>query len=274
MLTRVISGFFLILILAITMLSGGKILFAFTLCISLIGFYELIKATHVRCDEKKVSGMEIVGYIGIVAYYIVLGLPQAKAFLMLPIILTIMGMMLVYVFAFPKYDAKQVMSAAFSYFYAPVLLSYIYQTRNLEHGIYIVWLIFIASWISDTAAYFFGVLFGKHKLAPVLSPKKSIEGSVGGICGAALGGFLYAFALYKLGITFVSGDVLRAFPMIVALGSVISQIGDLAASGIKRNHNIKDYGTLIPGHGGIMDRFDSVIVTAPLIYYGAMLLVY
>lgn len=274
MLTRVISGIFLVIILGVTMLSGGWILFGATFLISMIGFNELIKATHVRPDEKKICGVEIIGYFGIIAYYMLLLFPQTKDFLMAAIILTVMGMMLVYVLTFPKYNSSQVMAAAFAFIYAPVLLSYIYRTRAMENGIFIVWLVFIASWVCDTAAYFVGVLFGKHKLAPVLSPKKSIEGAVGGVCGAALFGFLYAFVLYKAGVTFVEGDVLRAFPIIAAVGSVLSQIGDLAASGIKRNNDIKDYGKLIPGHGGIMDRFDSVIVTAPLIYYGAMLLLH
>lgn len=274
MLTRVISGIFLVIILGVTMLCGGWVLFGATLLISIIGFNELIRATNVRPDASKICGVEMVGYIGILAYYIILAFPQAKPFLMAPILLTIMCMMLVYVLTFPKYHASQPMAATFSFIYAPVLLSYIYQTRMMENGIYVVWLVFIASWVCDTAAYFVGVLFGKHKLAPVLSPKKSIEGAVGGVCGAALFGFLYAFVLYKLGVTFVEGDVLRAFPIIAAVGSVLSQIGDLAASGIKRNNDIKDYGKLIPGHGGIMDRFDSVIVTAPLIYYGAMLLLH
>lgn len=274
MLTRVISGIVLVIILGVTMLCGGWVLFGATFLISLIGFNELIKATHVRPEEKKICGVELVGYLGIAAYYILLMLAQMKDFLMAVIILTFMGMMLVYVFAFPKYGAEQVMAAAFSFVYAPILLSYIYRTRMMDHGIFIVWLVFIASWVCDTCAYFFGVLFGKHKLAPVLSPKKSIEGSIGGILGSAVVGFLYAFVLYKAGVTFVEGNVLRAFPIIAAVGSVLSQIGDLAASGIKRNHGIKDYGNLIPGHGGIMDRFDSVIVTAPLIYYGAMLLLH
>lgn len=274
MLTRIISGIFLVIILGVTMFCGGWVLLGATCFISLVGFNELIKAAHVRPDEKKISAMEVMGYIGIVIYYILLAIVQEKAFVTAVMILTIMGMMLVYVLTFPKYHASQVMAAVFSFIYAPVFLSYIYQTRMMENGIYIVWLVFIASWVCDTCAYFFGVLFGKHRLAPVLSPKKSIEGSVGGIFGSAVVGFLYALALQKNGIHFMEGNVLLAFPLIAAVGSVLSQIGDLAASGIKRNNNIKDYGKLIPGHGGIMDRFDSVIVTAPLIYYGAMLLLH
>ncbi len=274
MLTRVISGIVLVILLAVTMLGGGWLLFAAMLFVAVVGFSELIKATHVRPEENKICGVEIVGYVGVCVYYALLSAPQLKTFSMAAIILTIMGMMLVYVLTFPKYQAKQVMAAVFSFVYAPVFLSYIYQTRMMENGIYIVWLVFVASWVCDTSAYMFGMLFGKHKLAPVLSPKKSIEGAVGGVVGSAVVGFLYAYVLYKMGITFVSGDVLQAFPIIAAVGAVLSQTGDLAASGIKRNNDIKDYGKLIPGHGGIMDRFDSVIVTAPLVYYGAMLMLH
>ena len=199
-------------------------------------------------------------------------LTDSDTYALLAIILTIMGMMLVYVLTFPKYHAQQVMSAGFSFLYCPVLLSYIYMTRNLTQGIFLVWLIFSASWGCDTCAYAVGKLLGKHKLAPVLSPKKSIEGAVGGVAGAALIGFLYAWGLQKAGVTAISDDAIWAFPLISGVGAVLSQLGDLAASGIKRDHNIKDYGRLIPGHGGIMDRFDSVIVTAPLIYYLCIIL--
>ena len=106
-------------------------------------------------------------------------------------------------------------------------------------------------------------------MAPVLSPKKSVEGGIGGILGAALIGALYALAINHWGNA--EADVLT-YVIIGATGGAISQIGDLAASAIKRYHNIKDYGKLIPGHGGILDRFDSVIFTAPIIYYLAVLL--
>ena len=109
------------------------------------------------------------------------------------------------------------------------------------------------------------MLLGRHKLAPVLSPKKSIEGAVGGAAGAALLGFIYA-ALFGRNMSGVDNPQLVC-AVACAIAAVISQIGDLAASAIKRNHGIKDYGRLIPGHGGILDRFDSMIFTAPAIYF-------
>ena len=103
-------------------------------------------------------------------------------------VMALVILLMVYVFKFPKYHANQIMSTYFAFIYAPVLFSFVYLTRELEYGVYFVWVIFMSSWISDTCAYCVGMLFGKHKLAPVLSPKKSIEGSIGGIVGSALVG--------------------------------------------------------------------------------------
>ena len=184
---------------------------------------------------------------------------------MIAVILLLMALMFVYVFAFPKYTANQIMATYCSLIYAPVMLSFVFLTRQLDYGVYLVWMIFISSWISDTCAYLVGVLFGKHKLVPQLSPKKTVEGSIGGILGSAIVGALFGFCL--LDKTLGGNQFGIMLFVIGAIGSVISQVGDLAASAIKRNHDIKDYGNLIPGHGGIMDRFDSVIFTAPMIYF-------
>ena len=106
-------------------------------------------------------------------------------------------------------------------------------------------------------------------MAPKLSPKKSVEGGIGGVAGAALIAVLYGLAINHWG----NADVnVLSFAVIGAAGGMISQVGDLGASAIKRNYGIKDYGKLIPGHGGILDRFDSVIFTAPIIYYLAVLI--
>ena len=102
-------------------------------------------------------------------------------------------------------------------------------------------------------------------MTPKLSPKKSVEGAVGGVAGAALAGALYGYLVVESVVS--EQQITWIFALISGIGAMISQIGDLAASAIKRNHNIKDYGKLIPGHGGILDRFDSIIFTAPVVYY-------
>ena len=171
----------------------------------------------------------------------------------------------IYVFTFPKYKTEEISLIFMGVMYIPILFSYVYNTRTFDDGQYLAWLILISSWGSDTCAYAVGSLFGKHKIAPVLSPKKSVEGSIGGVLGAALIGGIFGFIL--------SGHFVSTFSPVFtcaascAIGSVISQVGDALASAIKRNHDIKDYGNLIPGHGGILDRFDSMIFTAPAIFF-------
>lgn len=260
---RTISAVIIVIAALASILPGGIVLAAVLYVISIIGFLELTKACGVR-KEKKQNALEIAGIVAITCYYPILYFVQDAAYAVMVILLAMIAMMSVYVFGFPKYHANQVMNAYFSLIYAPVMLSFVFLTRQLENGIYLVWMIFISSWISDTFAYLTGVMIGRHKLAPVLSPKKSIEGSVGGIVGAALFGAL--FGVY-LDSTLGQEQYIMILAVVGGVGSVISQVGDLAASAIKRNHEIKDYGKLIPGHGGIMDRFDSVIFTAPITYF-------
>ena len=130
-------------------------------------------------------------------------------------------------------------------------------------------LVFIIAWGSDTAAYFCGTFFGKHKLIPKVSPKKTVEGSLGAVICTALLCVLYTFILDKCGVAFITATP-DAYIKIAAVGffaSILSQLGDLAASAIKRDAGIKDYGKIFPGHGGFMDRFDSVLYISPVVYY-------
>lgn len=271
MLTRVISGIVLVIAALITILTGGYVLAAVLLILSLIGYLELMKACKLSGNVPCGKGLTIIGSIGIVAYYFLMVFQADRTYLFLAVIMILVAFMFLYVLTFPKYHAEQVMSAFFNVIYAPIMLSCIYLVRSLPYGEYSVWMIFISSWICDTCAYFVGVLFGKHKLSPKLSPKKSIEGAVGGVAGSAIVGALYGYFIVEQVIA--DQQVTWVFVLISAVGAVISQIGDLAASAIKRNHDIKDYGKLIPGHGGVMDRFDSVIFTAPMIYLLVHLLI-
>ena len=267
--TRLLSGILLMVIALVTLTAGGNLLFAVLLAISLIGMTELYKVFGI---EKKPPG--ILGYFFAAGYYMLLYfeplLPGEKLnWFMMLFMAYLICQMAVLVFAYPKYNTQQIMAAFFGLFYVAVMISYIYQTRILPDGVFTVWLVFVCSWGCDTCAYCVGMLIGKHKMAPVLSPKKSVEGGIGGIAGAALIGLLYALAINHWGNAGVNA---AEYALIGAVGGAISQIGDLAASAIKRYHNIKDYGKLIPGHGGILDRFDSVIFTAPIIFYLAVLL--
>ncbi len=271
-LTRLISSVVLVVLALVTILTGGYLLATVLLFLALTAFHELTKACGLSGREGRIGGLEIIGSIGIVIYYLLMTFCAERIYLFLMLIVILAAFMFLYVFSFPKYHAEQIMCAFFCTAYAPVMLSFIYLVRELPYGIYSVWMIFISSWICDTCAYVVGMLIGKHKLAPVLSPKKSIEGAVGGVAGAALVGALYAYFIVEPVIS--EQKITWVFVLISAVGAVISQVGDLAASAIKRNHEIKDYGKLIPGHGGVMDRFDSVIFTAPMIYFLALLLIH
>lgn len=275
-LTRLMSSVILVVLALLFILSGGYLLAAVLLFLALVAFRELMKACKLSGKDGKPGGepewLEIIGYAGIVVYYLLMMFLTEREYLFLMLIVILVAFMFLYVFAFPKYRAEQIMCAFFCVAYAPVMLSFIYLVRELPYGIYTVWMIFISSWICDTCAYIVGMLLGKHKLAPILSPKKSIEGAIGGIAGSALVGALYAYFIVESVIS--EQKIIGIFVLISAVGAVISQVGDLAASAIKRNHEIKDYGKLIPGHGGVMDRFDSVIFTAPMIYFLALLLIH
>ena len=261
--TRLLSGILLVLIALVTIISGGDVLFATLLMISFVGMTEIY-----RVLEISNKSLGIAGYLAAVGYYALLRF-ERQEWIVLLLIAFLIAIMMIYVFAYPNYRAEQVMLAFFGLVYVSFMLSYVYQIRMLEQGVFLVWLIFLCSWGCDTCAYCVGMLIGKHKLAPKLSPKKSVEGAVGGVVGAALLGVLYAVLVNKFSGANAS---VWQYAVICAAGAVISQVGDLAASGIKRNHDIKDYGNLIPGHGGILDRFDSVIFTAPIIYYLAVVL--
>lgn len=265
---RAISGVILVIIALLCFIFGNELLLGVSIFISVVGYLELCKATGVCGKDKKFCALEAVGIAGILAYYATLYfLPGQTIYMILPFIGVFMLSMFVYVGSFPKYVAEQVMANVFHFVYAPVMLSFIYLTRQLpgETGIYLVWLILISSWGSDTCAYLVGICIGKKKIFPVLSPKKSLEGCIGGVVGAGLLGFIYSFFFLKELLP--EPQMPYLIMVICMIGAVMSQIGDLAASAIKRNHDIKDYGKLIPGHGGIMDRFDSVIVTAPMVYF-------
>ncbi|MDD6194491.1 MAG: phosphatidate cytidylyltransferase [Lachnospiraceae bacterium] len=257
--TRLLSGIVLVIIALAVIITGGDLLLGVIAAISVIGMFELYRVFKM---EKTVAA--VISYAVALIYYLNLRLNFLPDMMMLAIGFLIL-LLAVYVFTYPKYKADQIMAAFFGLFYVAVMLSFIYQTRMLDAGKYLVWLIFLCSWGSDTCAYCVGVLFGKHKMSPILSPKKSIEGAVGGVVGAALLTALYGY-IFKSQMDIQLTEVWM-LAGVSAIGALISMVGDLAASAIKRNYDIKDYGKLIPGHGGILDRFDSVIITAPIIFF-------
>ncbi len=253
--TRIISAVFMLPLLCIVYL-GGLYLEAAVILVTFIGLKELY-------DAFGAHGMRparITGYLSIVILYSFdFFMPECNAMATWLIAVTVLCM--IYGFNLDEVKLEDMAVSLFGivyvvlFFYFAVLID-----RSENYGNYI-WLVFIISLGTDTFAYFTGMLLGRHKLCPNLSPKKTIEGAIGGMAGAAALASCFEMFVIK------GGNALSFhFIIMVLLGSVISQIGDLSASAIKRRTGIKDYGKLIPGHGGIMDRFDSVLFVAPYIY--------
>lgn len=174
--------------------------------------------------------------------------------------LLVMALLLIYILAVVVMSRNTVnfthaATVFASAFYITFSFCGIVYLRDFDNQ-YIYLLVFIGSWITDTFAYFTGRLFGRHKLIPDISPKKTVEGSIGGIvfCVAAFVGYAYIIGIEYIGVIWLvlSGIVV----------SIVSQIGDLSMSAIKRQHDIKDFGRVFPGHGGVLDRFDSVLAVS------------
>lgn len=185
---------------------------------------------------------------------------------------------------FARHNALSFQQVAVSFTVAmtiPFALSCLVFVRDLQPqnvklglGLYYIILILICAWISDAGAYFIGRAFGKHKMAPTISPKKTIEGAVGGVVFCVI--FNIAFTYVYFEIMKSSGTVVEAnliyLTVISVVGSLVGILGDLTASIIKRQCGIKDFGNIMPGHGGIVDRFDSILFIAPFLYVGLQLL--
>jgi phosphatidate cytidylyltransferase len=171
-------------------------------------------------------------------------------------------MFAILVFGRGKYSVTDLSVTILSSFYICFLFWHLIMLRNLPRGMYVVWFVIIGAVATDTFAYFAGTYLGKNKLIPDVSPNKTVEGSIGGVLGCLL-----AILIYGLFFRVWAYDI--AIWKLCFMGltcGLVSQIGDLAGSAIKRFCGIKDFGRIIPGHGGVLDRLDSVLILAPLIY--------
>ncbi len=160
-----------------------------------------------------------------------------------------------------KVKTQEVCVCLLSGIVVPFLLSALVRILQMPGGRCLIFIPFLMAFLSDTGAYFVGVFFGKHKLCPVISPKKTVEGLIGGIVTAVVGMLIFGLVMERCYMYRVNYLLALVYGL---AGSVAAVIGDLSMSVIKRQTGIKDYGNLIPGHGGILDRFDSVMITAPL----------
>ena len=264
--TRVLSGLIMLPLLIIVIIRGW-VLFAGCFVLSLMALYEFFrgfKEMGIKPSYSIAAGSTVLLYL--------LGLLQglyrtghdglafsvsAEA-VMLWIFVSMLACLL-YLFSIEKRKLEDAMVTAVSIFYIVFFCYHIAALGMDPLWSLFVWLVIITAFGTDICAYFAGVLMGKHKLCPKISPKKTWEGAIGGIIGSVVLCGLFGF--------FFARPVLIHCIIIGVLGSIISMFGDLTASIFKRKMGIKDYGNLIPGHGGILDRFDSVLFTGPFVYY-------
>ena len=162
-----------------------------------------------------------------------------------------------------KIKLYDVLTSFFTLIYSIVFVCHLSLIHSMEHGPVLIFLPLIWSWMTDTFAYIGGMSFGKHKLIPKISPNKTVEGAISGVLGCILSSLVFAYIISFFG--FKTNLVPLCFISLIC--SVFSQFGDLAASLIKRECGVKDFGNLIPGHGGILDRIDSLIFIIPAAYY-------
>lgn len=253
MLKRVISALIGLPILVSLVYVGGIPLFIAVLIISLIGLREFYSA----CKNKSLMPIEIVGYIGSIFLITLLYFSSNLSYVLFLFFILILVLNIIQLIS-KKYNFLDASIILFSLIYIPLLLSFILLINKQANNI-VIWLVFITAWGTDTFAYFSGYFFGKRKLCPLISPKKTVEGAIGGVLGSMIISLLFGYLFLK--------DYVIATAIIGVLGSIVAQIGDLSASLIKRHTGIKDFGNLMPGHGGVLDRFDSILLTAPTIYF-------
>ena len=256
--TRIIAGAVFALVVAVTFFLAPAAVTAVTMAfMTALASYELLYTTGL------VKSLRLNLYSAAMAVLVVLWsfLAGNYAPVILGVLLYLMVLFSELLLSSGKTPVAQVGYCLLSGLLIPFLLTSLLRVRLWEHGKLLLLVPFIMAYCSDTGAYFVGVTLGKHKMCPNISPKKSWEGFAGGILAAALGMLIFALVLDKAcGYTVNYGYAL-VYGVVGALGSVF---GDLSMSVIKRQTGIKDYGKLIPGHGGILDRFDSVMITAPL----------
>ena len=254
-------GFPLVLLILIL---GNKYIVDICLAgIALLAMQEYFNAVQKECNPIKWLGYIsciFIALIHIVPENLPTDITNSILLLIVPILMLIsFGQVII---TNMKTNFKDVVYTLFGILYVITCISFIALTRGAENGIILIWYAIIAAWGTDTFAYLIGIKFGKHKFSEI-SPKKSIEGAIAGIVGAVVIAILYTMAInsiYNLEYSYIS------IIIITAILSILAQIGDFAASSIKRYVNVKDYSNLIPGHGGMLDRIDSLMFLAPFAY--------
>jgi phosphatidate cytidylyltransferase len=230
--------------------------------IALIGMYEFYRAV-----SGGIKSIHWVGFLGCALYVAFAGVAGVPYTLFGSCaLLAILALLLL---TRSNVTINDCALTVFGFLYVCFLFTNVYHVRQMQpYGLYFSWLVFVTSWITDTGAYAFGRMFGKHKLIPKLSPNKTVEGAIGGVASSAFVCACYGYVVARFfSYNVPPFEALARFAVVGVVGSVAAQVGDLVASSIKRKTGIKDFGTVMFGHGGVLDRFDSVLFTAPVVYF-------
>lgn len=253
MLKRVISGVIGIPILIGIVYYGGLTLFLSVMAVCLMGLREFYQAVAV----KEIKTINLVGYISAIMILSSFYYAFSVNYLLFTIVLTFLLLSII-ILLNTKYTVLDGTITFIGIIYVALFLGHVILISRTSNSI-AIWLVFITAFGTDTFAYFSGYFFGKRKLCPHISPKKTVEGAIGGMIGTIVFSGVFGYIFLR--------DHLTAVLLIGFVGSIFSQAGDLTASLIKRRVGIKDFGNIMPGHGGVLDRFDSIIFTAPVVYY-------
>lgn len=253
MLKRIITTVLGLPILFFVLKTGGVLLSISLLMIAMLGLHEFYSSVQMGGYKP----VKWAGYVATVALYALFSLNKNPDVTMSLLLLLLLMLLAFWVLSYKTVEFQDILITCFGFMYITLLFFtlMLIARMNITHA---VWLVFIISWSCDSLAYLTGLSIGKHKLSPEISPKKTVEGAVGGIIGSMLGCLIFAY--------FVMPEYIISITILGFVGSIFSQTGDLTASLIKRKIGIKDFGRLFPGHGGVLDRFDSILFTGPLVY--------
>lgn len=254
---RFISGMILFLAVAVILIFGNST--AVNLTISAVAIIAINE--YFNSLSKKYKVERWIGNILAILLAFINVLPKEMLILMFPIGIALLFFKVI--ITEMKTNFVDIAITGFGIIYIIGFIMFIPLIYMSEHGKLLIWYLAISAWGTDIFAYLVGIKFGKHKLTPI-SPKKSIEGSIGGIVGSTLIAIIYTYFINKICNAGISYLEITGIAVVL---SVLSQIGDLAASSIKRYVDIKDFGKIIPGHGGMLDRIDSILFIAPFAYF-------
>ncbi len=263
---RVMAALVFVPLLLWATYSGGFFLHGLCALICVLMYWEYQRMANVSHGVVA----RVVGYVLVLAAY-----ASRSGLITIPLvndgIWAVIGLAVLSVVLVGSIDiataARRAETMLLGIFYCAGLLPYYAQLRHMDQGLYAAGMVLLCVWLSDTAAYFAGRAFGRHRLCPQVSPGKTIEGALAGLCASvAVGGIFVAAGWVLPGKTWVIGALLG---LMVGVAGIV---GDLCESLLKRSYGVKDSSQLIPGHGGFLDRFDSLIFAAPVAYYGILFL--